>query len=137
MGLLIYFNSKGENMKKIALLTILLAGCATTTNYKPIVDHYGDPRVEFLIQDYSECEMIAKQVSVTKDVLSYGVTGALIGGAGGASYGAMLGNPAIGAALGSIGSSLASATYGGWSADERYKRVFRSCLRNRGHKVLD
>lgn len=123
-------------MKKL-LLVLLLSGCATTTNYKPIVDHFADQRVDFLIQDYSECEQIAKQVSVSKEVLSYGLTGALIGGAGGASYGAILGNPAIGAALGSIGSSLAAATYGGWSADERYKRVYRSCLRNRGHKVLD
>jgi outer membrane lipoprotein SlyB len=125
-------------MKKLFIITLLfLSGCASITNYKPIVDTYDDPRASFLVQDTQECEQIAKQVSVEKDVLSYGATGALVGGAGGAAYGALFGNPAIGAAAGAIGSSIASATYGGFQADERYKRVYRNCLRGRGHKVLD
>ena len=126
-------------MKNLYIITILsfLSGCATIANYKPIVDTYGDERVSFLAQDTQECEQIAKQVSVAKDVATYGATGALVGGAGGAAYGALFGNPAIGAAAGAIGSSLAGATYGGFQADERYKRVYRSCLRNRGHRVLD
>lgn len=125
-------------MKKLYIITLLLlSGCASVTQYKPIVDTYGDTRATFLTQDTVECEQIAKQVSVAKDVVAYGATGALVGGAGGAAYGALFANPAIGAAAGAIGSSLAAATYGGFQADERYKRVFRNCLRGRGHKVLD
>lgn len=125
-------------MKKLYItLFLLLSGCASVTQYRPIVDTYGDTRASFLVQDTQECEQIAKQVSVAKDVASYGATGALVGGAGGAAYGALFGNPAIGAAAGAIGTSIAGATYGGFQADERYKRVYRNCLRNRGHRILD
>lgn len=123
-------------MKKFAIL-LLLTGCASVTNYKPILDTYNDPRSHYINIDMQQCSVIANQVSVAKDTATYGLAGGLAGGAGGAAVGAVVGNPAIGAAVGAAGVGIVSGTYGAFQADEKYKRVLRSCMRNRGHIVLD
>ncbi|RWZ87203.1 MAG: hypothetical protein EO766_11775 [Hydrotalea sp. AMD] len=120
------------------LAPILLVGCASMTGYSPVVDPYSDRNAMNLNRDYAQCEAIAKQSSsVGKDLLVQGGTGALIGGATGAALGAIFGNPAVGAAAGGTIGGLGGASKGGFEADERYKRVFRNCLRSRGHSVLD
>lgn len=117
---------------------LLLSGCASVSGYSPVVDPYSDRNAYNLSRDYAECEAIAKQSSsVGKDLLIQGGTGALIGGATGAAMGAIFGNPAVGAAAGGALGGLGGASKGGFEADERYKRVFRNCLRSRGHSVLD
>lgn len=123
-------------MKKL-LIVLLLTGCASVTNYKPILDTYNDPRSHYINIDLQQCTKIAEQVSVAKDTVTYGLAGGLAGGAGGAAIGAVVGNPAVGAAVGAAGTGIVSGTYGAFQADERYKRVLRSCMRNRGHQVLD
>jgi uncharacterized membrane protein YebE (DUF533 family) len=125
---------------KVAAITaiILTSGCAQTSGYRPVVDPYSDSRSSFLQQDIAQCEQLAKDnSSVGKGVATDGITGALLGGAGGAAIGALMGNPATGAALGGTVGGLGGATKGGFQADETYKRVFRNCLRARGHNPLD
>jgi len=125
-------------MKQLYILLLPLAvGCAHSTHYQPVVDTYGDPRAYYLNQDASECEHLAKQASVSKGVATEGLTGALIGGAAGAALGAVIGDPATGAAIGGAAGGIGGAAKGGIQADETYKRIFRNCMRNRGHRVLD
>lgn len=126
-------------MKHILIATaiVLLAGCAQTTGYKPVIDTYGDQRTMYLQQDLAECKQIANQSSVAKGIAADGLTGALIGGAGGAAMGALFGNPATGAAAGATVLGLGGAAKGGFEANDTYKRIYRNCLRNRGHRVLD
>ena len=125
--------------KVLSLAAVLvLAGCASAGGYAPVVDTYNDPNAYRVQQDYAQCESIAKQnSSVGKDTLVQGGTGALIGGATGAALGAIIGNPATGAAIGGTVGGIGGAAKGGIEADERYKRIFRQCMRNRGHQVLD
>lgn len=127
-------------LDKVAIIAVVLfsTGCAQTTGYKPVIDPYADPRVQFLQQDMAQCEQIAKENSgVGKGIATDGLTGALIGGASGAIGGAFLGDPAVGAAVGGAAGGLIGMTKGGFQADETYKRVYRNCLRNRGHFPLD
>lgn len=117
---------------------LVMSGCASVSGYHPVYDVYGDQRAAYLQQDNAQCEAIAKQnSSVGRGVATDGLTGALIGGAGGAALGAIVGNPATGAAIGGTIGGLGGAAKGGFQADETYKRIFRSCMRNRGHHVLD
>jgi hypothetical protein len=135
-----YFK-RNEQMiyNKIVVIALLfLVGCAQTTGYRPVVDTYNDPRAAYLNQDAAQCEQIAKDNSgVGRGVATDGLTGALIGGATGAALGAVIGNPATGAAIGGTIGGLGGATKGGVEADQSYKRIFKNCLRGRGHNVLD
>ncbi len=128
-------------MKKLTLLlTVILftTGCASVTGYKPVVDTYGDPRAEFLNQDSVECQQLADQNSgAAKGAATDGVAGALLGGAAGAVGGAFLGNPAMGAAVGASAGALGGVAKGSIEGDERYKRIYRNCMRHRGHAVVD
>lgn len=122
----------------ITLTVAVISGCAQTSGYRPVIDPYADPRPAFLQQDVAQCEQIAKEnASVGKDTLIQGGTGALIGGATGAAMGAIFGNPAVGAAAGGAIGGIGGAAKGGFQADETYKRIFRNCMRGRGHQVLD
>lgn len=126
-----------DKVAVIAAIT-LIAGCAQTSGYRPVVDPYSDSRSSFLQQDIGQCEQLAKDnSSVGRGIATDGITGALLGGAGGAAIGALMGNPATGAALGGTIGGLGGAAKGGFQSDETYKRVFRNCMRNRGHNVLD
>jgi outer membrane lipoprotein SlyB len=123
--------------KTIVVLSTLLHGCASMSNYTPIVDTFGDSRVQYISADMQECKQLAQQASVAKDALSYGLAGGVAGGAGGAALGAVIGNPAVGAAAGAAGAGIIGGTYGAFQADERYKRIYRQCMRNRQHHVVD
>ena len=125
-------------MKQILIIALLaITGCAQTTGYRPVIDTYGDQRTMYLQQDLAECKQIANQSSVAKGIAADGLTGALIGGAGGAALGALIGNPATGAAAGATVLGISGAAKGGIEANDTYKRIYRNCLRNRGHRVLD
>lgn len=126
-------------MKKYTLLltAIVLSGCASVSHYTPIVDTFGDTRLNYIAIDMQECKQLAEQASVAKDALAYGLAGGLAGGAGGSALGAVIGNPAIGAAAGAAGAGVIGGTYGAFQADERYKRIYRQCMRNRQHHVVD
>ncbi|MGR8932617.1 MAG: glycine zipper family protein [Gammaproteobacteria bacterium] len=118
--------------------TTLLAGCATTTGWTPMVDQYNDPNAYRLNQDMQECQQLASQAARTyKDTATGAVAGGLIGAAGGAALGAITGNAGKGAAIGAAAGGIGGAAQQGFSSDENYKNAFRSCLRQRGHTVIN
>lgn len=120
------------------LIVLLATGCASTTGYRPTVDYYGDPRAAYLQHDDFECRQISEQnAGAGKEALVNGGTGALLGAGAGAVAGAFLGNPGMGAAVGASAGALSGVTKGALEGDDRYKRIYRNCMRNRGHRVLD
>jgi hypothetical protein len=117
---------------------LFAAGCASQGGYRPAVDPYNDPRAEHIERDQYECREIAKEASQTgKEVAKGAVVGGLLGAATGAAIGAAAGNPGMGAAVGAGAGGMGGGTYTGLSAEERFKRTYENCMRNRGHNVLD
>lgn len=117
---------------------LLLAGCAQTTGWRPTVDTYNDPNAYRLDQDMHECQQLASQAaSSLKETGTGAVVGGLIGAAGGAAIGAVTGNAGKGAAIGAAAGGIGGATKQGVGSDDSYKNAYRSCLRQRGHTVLN
>lgn len=120
------------------VVAVLVAGCASMGGYRPTVDPYNDPNAARLSQDEQECRQIAEQSAGTvREAAVGGIVGGLLGAAGGAAIGAAAGSAGKGAAIGAAAGGLGGGTYQGLSAEEKYKQVFRTCMRNRRHNVLD
>ncbi len=118
---------------------VLLPSCAQMTSYQPTVDAYGDPNAYRLNQDMQECQQLASHASggTAKETAIGAGVGGLIGAGGGAALGAILGNPGTGAAIGAAVGGLGGATKQGLQSDDRYKYAYNSCLRQRGHRVIN
>lgn len=118
-----------------------LSGCATRMgNWTPTVDPYRDPEAEHIEQDLYDCQQLADQAAgngLVGDTAEGIGIGALIGAAGGAAIGAIVGNPATGAAIGAAAGGISGGSSGGFRSDEEYKSAFRSCMRQRGHRVIN
>ncbi len=117
---------------------ILLTGCASQTGWTPTVDSYNDPNAYRINQDMAECKQLAAQASggtVKETAIGAGV-GGLVGAAGGAVVGAFTGNPGAGAAIGAAAGGLGGAAKQGFSAEDRYKNAYNSCMSQRGHRVV-
>jgi uncharacterized protein YcfJ len=133
------------SMSKKAVLAIvpvlalaLMNGCATYSNWQPVVDSYNDPNAARIPQDTEECKMLAKEAGSVGTSAAKGVaTGGLLGAATGAAIGAVAGNPGAGAAIGAAAGGMGGGTYTGISGDDDYKRAFTTCMRNRGHNVIN
>ncbi|MGR8930825.1 MAG: glycine zipper family protein [Gammaproteobacteria bacterium] len=118
--------------------TILISACAEHRGWTPTVDAYNDPNAYRLNQDMEQCRAIASQsVSGVRDTATGAAVGGLIGAAGGAALGAITGDPGKGAAIGAAAGGIGGAGYQGLQADDRYKNAYRSCLRQRGHNVMN
>lgn len=131
-------------MKKITLSStivgsLLLAACAAQTGWTPQVDTYNDRNAYRLNQDMSECAQLADQSTggVAKDTAIGAGVGGLVGAAGGAAVGAVVGDPGKGAAIGAAAGGIGAGAHQGYQANERYKNAYRSCLRQRGHNVIN
>lgn len=118
---------------------LLLGGCYSAGGWTPTVDSYNDPNARYINQDMSDCEQLATQASggTAKETAIGAGVGGLIGGAAGAAIGAFTGNPASGAAMGAAAGGFGGAAKQGFSAEEEYKRAYSSCMRNRGHHVVN
>lgn len=117
---------------------VILSGCATYGGYQPVVDTRTDRNPQYISQDMAECEQLAKQAASTgTEALKGGAVGALGGAAAGAALGAIIGNPATGAAIGAASGGIGGAAYSGVDADNQYKRAYISCMKNRGHSVIN
>ncbi len=117
---------------------LLLSACAEQRGWTPTVDIYNDPNAYRLNQDMEECRALASQsVSGVKDTATGAAVGGLVGAAGGAALGAITGDPGKGAAIGAVAGGIGGAGYQGLQSDDRYKNAYRSCLRQRGHRVLN
>ena len=115
----------------------------------PIVDENGQPVYQqsnqsqqgprnSASQDGAECREMAKNAAnIGTEALKSGAVGGLLGAAGGAALGAALGNAGTGAALGAAAGGIGGGAYTGLSADQEFKRIYKNCMRNRGHNVLD
>lgn len=127
---------------KISVITgscLLLTACAQMTSYQPTVDPYGDQNAWRLNQDMAECQQLASHASggTAKETAIGAGVGGLIGAAGGAALGAIIGNPGTGAAIGAAAGGIGGAAKQGLQSDDQYKRAYNSCLRQRGHRVIN
>lgn len=116
-----------------------LSGCASQTNWTPVVDTYGDPNAARLNQDIAQCKQLALQASggTAKETAIGAGVGGLIGAAAGAALGAAVGSPGTGAALGAAAGGIGGGAKQGLQAEDKYKSAYNNCLRNRGHKVIN
>ncbi len=114
-------------------------GCAEYGGYRPVVDPMGDPNAAYLSRDEADCRELARQASggTAAQAATGGVVGGLIGAASGAAIGAASGNAGKGAAIGAAAGGLGGGTYQGIEADQNYQSAFRTCMRNRGHNVIN
>lgn len=127
-------------MKVWMLPLMLLAGCAQQTGWAPVVDPYNDPNAYRIQQDLAECKILAQQAAGDP----YGSTAgrALLGGAVGAAAGAAIGaavggSPGRGAAIGAATGGIGAGAHTGLSREDLYKHAYSTCMRNRGHRVLN
>jgi len=128
-------------VKRLLIVPAILAltACNTVGGYRPVVDPYSDPNAYRLNQDFAECEQLATQASggTAKETAVGAGVGGLIGAAGGAALGAVLGDPGKGAAIGAIVGGLGGASKQGLQSNDQYKYAYVTCLRNRGHNVIN
>jgi uncharacterized protein YcfJ len=139
-------------MKQRSLTTIfcaaLLAGCASTSTtqqqWTPTVDTYNDPRPETLSRDMEECRALALQASgpTTEQTARSAATKGALGAAVGAGLGAVLSDDnwrgaREGAAVGAAAGALAGGVGAASQTDSQFKRAFSSCMRQRGHTVIN
>ncbi|MGR8931241.1 MAG: glycine zipper family protein [Gammaproteobacteria bacterium] len=117
----------------------MLSACATQTGWTPTVDTYNTRQVNRLDRDMYECQQLATNASggTAKETAIGAGVGGLIGAAGGAALGAIFGDPGTGAAIGAAAGGIGGASKQGLQAEETYKRSYRSCLRQRGHTVIN
>ena len=120
------------------LLALGAAGCATYSNWQPVVDPHNDPNAATIQQDTHECEALAKDAGSAGTEAAKGVAvGGLLGAAAGAAIGAVVHDPGAGAAIGAASGGIGGGAYEGVSGDDEYKRAFINCMRNRGHNVIN
>lgn len=116
----------------VGLLVLLSSGCASHHRPgEPIVDLQGADPVQYE-QDLGDCRQFAKQVNVGTRTGAGAVAGAVLGGAIGAVIGDS-GTASKGAGVGAIHGG-ARGTFSGYR--ER-SQVVKSCLRQRGYRVLN
>lgn len=117
---------------------LLVVGCAQTTGWRPTVDTYNDRNAYRLDQDMHECQQLATNAASSfKETATGAAVGGLIGAAGGAAIGAVTGNAGKGAAIGAAAGGIGGGAKQGIGSDDSYKNAYRSCLRQRGHTVLN
>lgn len=131
-------------MKKISVtsaiaLGLLLNGCASQTGWTPTVDPYNDRNASRINIDMQECQQLAAQASggTAKETAVGAGVGGLIGAAGGAALGAIVGNPGTGAAIGAAAGGIGGGAKQGLESEEQYKRAYTSCMRQRGHNIIN
>lgn len=128
---------KKDNLSTMLVLSALVTGCASMSGWHPIVDPRLDQHPETAQRDMVECKALAEQASdITKEVAIGAGVGAVTGAAGGAAVGAIAGSAATGAAAGSI-LAIPAGLWEGYQANENFKRAFKTCMRQRGHIVVN
>lgn len=114
------------------LLSLLLAGCANHHRIgEPIVDLQGaDPAV--YSRDLAECRQFSGEVAVGTRVGAGAVAGAVLGGA----IGAAVGDSRTAQQVAGAGAANGAAR-GGLQGMRTRSDVVKSCLRQRGYRVLN
>jgi uncharacterized protein YcfJ len=128
---------KPSRLATVFLLS-LMSGCATYSNWQPVVDSQNDKHAAAIPQDTEQCKAMAQQAGSAGTETAKGVAvGGLLGAAAGAAIGAAVGSPGTGAAIGAGAGGIGGGSYQGISADDNYKRAFITCMRGRGHNVIN
>src|SRR6266550_9265850 len=125
--------------KWMLAVAVIIAGCATMGGYQPTVDPYNDPDAARIPSDEAECRELALHASggTGRQAAVGGAVGGLLGAAAGAAIGAASGAPGTGAAIGGATGGLGGGAYEGFSAEAKFEHAFQTCMRDRGHHVLD
>ena len=123
----------------VLIAGLMLSACAAQSGWTPAIDPYGDKNAANIQQDKIECEELAKESSSETDgeIGKGALVGGALGAAAGATIGAAVGNAGKGAAIGAAVGGIGGGGIMGWNTNESYKEVFRSCMKNRGHTVLN
>ena len=118
---------------------LLFSACAMQTGWTPVIDTYGDKNAANIQQDKIECDELAKDSSsdTGEEVGKGALIGGALGAAAGATIGAAVGNAGKGAAIGAAVGGIGGGGIMGWNTSGSYKEIFRSCMKNRGHTVLN
>ncbi len=128
---------KRVNLSATLAFSILATGCASMSGWHPIIDPRMDQHPETVQRDMVECKSLAEQASdITKEVAMGAGVAAVTGAAGGAAMGAAAGSAATGAAVGSV-LAIPAGLWEGYQANEEFKRSFKTCMRQRGHSVVN
>jgi len=128
---------KIANLSTMLVLTALATGCASMSGWKPTVDPRMDQHPETVERDVVECKTLAEQASdITKEIAIGAGVGAVTGAASGAAVGAIAGSAATGAAGGAI-LAIPAGLWEGYQANENFKRAFKTCMRQRGHTIVN
>ena len=115
----------------------LVSGCASLSGWHPVIDPRLDQHPETAQRDMVECKDLADQASdITKEVAMGAGVGAVTGAAGGAAIGAIAGSAATGAAGGAI-LAIPAGLWKGYESNEDFKRAFKTCMRQRGHTLVN
>jgi hypothetical protein len=112
--------------KPLLLLVLALGvvGCVNQNTWRPTVDPYNDPNS-------------ASSGNVAGETAKGTAIGAGVGAAAGAIIGAIAGVPGTGAAIGAAAGGTAGGGYKAVESSDQFKTVFKNCMRERGHNVLD
>ena len=128
---------KKYNVSTMLVISALATGCASMSGWHPIVDPRMDQHPETVQRDTFECKTLADQASdITKEIGMGAGVGAVTGAAGGAAVGALAGSAATGAAGGAI-LAIPAGFWEGYQANENFKRAFKTCMRQRGHSLVN
>ncbi|MBD9357621.1 glycine zipper family protein [Methylomonas albis] len=128
---------KLKYLPTMLVLSALANGCASMSGWRPIVDPRLDQHPETMQRDMVECKLLAEQASdITKEIGMGAGVGAVTGAAGGAAVGAIAGSAATGAAGGAI-LAIPAGLWEGYQANEGFKRAFKTCMRQRGHTLVN
>lgn len=114
----------------IAMVGILVTGCATTPSYRPVVDMQGVDANAYE-RDLGECKAYATQVSPGQSAAAGAVAGAAFGALLGVAVGGR-NNVGLGARLGAAEGVGVGAASGVASQFD----IVKNCLRGRGYRVL-
>jgi uncharacterized protein YcfJ len=129
-------------LKRTVVLGMCIAMSGGTAfaraQWRPTIDTYGSSRAQFVTRDEAECRNLANQAagSTGGSAARGAVGGGLIGAAGGAAIGAATGRAGRGAAIGAAAGGIGGGAVRGSQSNAEFERVFRQCMRNRGHNVL-
>jgi len=123
----------------VLIFGLMLSGCASQSGWTPAVDTYDDKNAANIQKDKFECDELAKTSSsdTGEEVGKGALIGGALGAAAGATIGAAVGNAGKGAAIGAAVGGIGGGGITGWNQSESYKEVFRNCMKNRGHTVLN
>lgn len=123
----------------VAALAQVAPAFAQRGGWTPVVDTYGSSRAQFLSRDLEECRILAERAG--GDAVGQGARGAvrggLVGAAGGAAIGAALGNAGRGAAVGAAAGGVSQAVGRSGQSNANFQQAYRSCMQQRGHRVLN